>query len=129
MPTINVRNVNCSAIVTHHMQLPCCRDRPANPHGFPASLKDLLVVSRSHVDSALSGVRTKGRGWVPDYLSAEHSCLETNARNVNCFAIVHAPCMQLPRCRACTWVIFDLRPVKFYGCASTRRTRVSYATA
>ena len=70
-------------------------------------------------------------GYLPLFSGKElkHSCCETNARNVNCFAIVHAPCMQLPRCRACTWVIFGLRPVKFYRCASTRRTRVFYATA
>ena len=39
--------------------------------------------------------------------------------NVDCFATKR-------NFRAATWVTFDL---KFYGCASTRRTRGSYATA
>ena len=54
----------------------------------------------------------------------EHSCCETNARNVKCFAVVHAP----HAASALPCMHIDLRAVKFYGCASSRRTRVSYPT-
>ena len=104
--------------------------RNGQPSWFSRGFSSGLKVSRG-LRSKRSAHKRKGLGTrqLVSGKELEHSCLETNAGNVNCFAIVHAPCMQLPRCRACTWVIFDLQPVKFYGCASTRRSRVSYATA
>ena len=57
------------------------------------------------VDSAENGERTRKRGRQASLHSATSAL----------------PCMHI--------VIFDLRPVKVYGCVSTRRTRGSYVTA